>query len=166
MDYELENLKNEFRQHAHTGVDSQPVYMGDLKSDNRGLIFSTTQGAIILKYENGLFTLTPPENNTIDYVIGNTNPFNQITLQATTINSFVFGVTASILDYVDDATETGSTETFADHIEITSSASATTGWWIHLPDNANLPASPTVGDICIFGGILQVCEVAGVWTPK
>jgi hypothetical protein len=44
----------------------------------------------------------------------------------------------------------------------------TTGpsWFLRLPNNSILPISPQVGDICMYNGFLQVCEVAGVWTQK
>lgn len=39
-------------------------------------------------------------------------------------------------------------------------------WFLRLPNDSILPLAPQVGDICIFNGILQVCQAPGVWTAK
>jgi hypothetical protein len=50
----------------------------------------------------------------------------------------------------------------------TNTTITTTGpsWFLRLPNNSVLPPTPQVGDICIFGGLLQVCQAPGVWTAK
>lgn len=50
--------------------------------------------------------------------------------------------------------------------EYTSVTTTGPSWFLRLPNNSILPASPQVGDICMYNGFLQVCEVAGVWTQK
>ena len=159
--------------HRHNGSDTNRILMGDLLYDNRGLIFPTSTGNIVWSVDtpptgNSLFNLIPPSDT--ELVLGSITPFKKITSQAEEINNFVLASAVvpntRILDFVDDTVENSSREMYADYIDIQSTATGSTGWYLKLPDNTVLPAAPAVGSICIFGGILQVCEVAGVWTPK
>lgn len=177
MENQLATLKQEYMMHHHTGTDSLNVYMGDLRYDNRGMNFPSMEGNINLKVytdPSGLnpteFLITPPPNNNANFTIGNTNPFKKITLQAEEINNLVVASAVvpntRILDSVDDTVESSSREMYADYIEIQSTAKDTTGWFLRLPNNTVLPASPVLGDICIYNGRLQVCQVAGAWVQK
>lgn len=157
--------------HRHNGSDSNKIIMGDLLLDNRGLIFPSKLGNISLNLidsVNGLTDLTfvPPFKDfgtdlDVNFYLG-TAPayFNNIGFNSRNSLSILVGHDALL-------TQINTEYLFKDdHLEILSTASTIDGWYLRLPENTILPASPVPGDICFYGGKLQVCETAGVWTAK
>lgn len=127
--------------HRHNGSDMIKVIMGDLDYDYRGLIFPLTNGIAQINV-SGIFG----QNDTL-FFGGDSNTQNL---------SYIFGAIGYPTSYSNFYHNT-------DNMQILTN---TNNWFLRLPNNTVLPTSPQVGDICIFNGILQVCEVAGVWTPK
>lgn len=143
--------------HRHNGSDSPKVLMGDLQSDSRGLQFVTNYGNITI----GVPTSTDQNQlNIIGALNGN---------GVETTSLYMSGFTTSSLRARDTVFLLSGNTTFTSLAINNSNATFNTddtSWFMRLPNNTVLPASPQVGDICIYGGILQVCETAGVWTPK
>lgn len=123
--------------HRHNGSDMVRINMSDIQYDGTGLIFPLRQGNADIRVGDDNVSL-------VEEIAGPGAYFGRELVDTT---SGI--VTATIEDDVS-----------------TSIVTSGTSWYLRLPDNSILPAAPQVGDICIFGGILQVCEVAGVWTPK
>lgn len=123
--------------HRHNGSDSLKILSGDIQYDNRGYIFPLIDG-----------------NANISVGDDNLSLVEQIGGPGVVISRQIFDTTS------------GTFTAIVDSAESTGIVTTSTSWYLRLPDNTVLPASPQVGDICIFGGILQVCETAGVWTPK
>lgn len=123
--------------HRHNGSDSLRILSGDIQYDNRGYILPLSQGSANIGVGD--------DNLSIVEQIGGPGVV----------------ISRQIVD-----TTTGIITAIVDSADSTGIVTSSTSWYLRLPDNTVLPASPQVGDICIFGGILQVCETVGVWTPK
>jgi len=150
--------------HRHNGSDSPKVLMGDLQLDNRGLIFPTTDTSTILyttpetTTASQALVIAPQGTNICDIYIGGGNS------GAIFKDMYFQGVTQTLrADDLTDYTEVLNDAAFM-KIDSTIALSGSTGWFLRLPNNATLPPSPQLGDICYYNNHLQVCQSAGTWT--
>ncbi len=150
--------------HNHNGSDAPRIQMHNILYDGQGLFFPLKDDTIRIYSDVNVFTpnnfiVTPTNNALTDFIVGyGTSIFNDINLQAKRVISTAFDITSGI-------------NTFAvlplSAQFVASSAITSDGWYLRLPNNTvSLPASPQPGDIAVLNGILNVCESAGVWTPK
>lgn len=166
--------------HRHNGSDTNKVFMGDLAYDSRGLMFPTTQG----DNPNMVISITPNISREMmdlsivppwSGIVGTNLDTNLILGGATSQAYFksIYGASRTFTTFLvgEDFNLTQINTEYRmlpSSFDIMSTAvgGAGTGWYLRLPDNTVLPAAPLPGDICMYLGILQVCQVAGVWTPK
>lgn len=155
--------------HKHNGSDSPQIIMGDLRYDVRGLNFPNSQGETTFVVDTETvpqsFVIKSTPDNTattsgLDFVVGVAGAsFHDVSTNSERV--FLTAQDPSSLE-IDTFTVQPTFAAFTASIAL----SGVTGWFLRLPDNLTLPPSPQVGDICIYGGLLQVCETAGIWTAK